>query len=158
MWISFDGALDRVPARVVRFDEQLDVAVLAVTGVQLEPLALADWAPRRGAQAAALGFTGGGRQRVIPAVVSRTIPAVGRDIYGSSIVARDVVELRADVAPGDSGGPVLLEDGTVGGVTFSESRADQSIGYALSPVAVWQSIRGALDETNPVGTGACVTV
>ncbi len=157
LWISFDGSLDRLPALVVHLDTQLDIAVLAVPGIALAPLTLADNPPARGAAAAAIGFTGGGRQRVIPAVVSRTIPAFGRDIYGGSMVARDVVELRADVAPGDSGGPVLLADGSVGGVTFSESRADPSIGYALSPVAVANSIRGTLRSDTPVASGSCIS-
>ena len=157
LWISFDGSFDRLPALLVHLDTQLDIAVLAVPGLAIAPLVLADSPPGRGAEAAALGFTGGGRQRVIPAIVSRTIPAFGRDIYGGAVVARDVVELRADVAPGDSGGPVLLSDGTVGGVTFSESRADESIGYALSPVAVANSIRGTLRSEASVASGTCIS-
>ena len=69
-------------------------------------------------------------------MISRTLSALGRDIYGGSVVAREVIEMRLDVSPGDSGGPVLLPTGEVGGVTFSESREHPEIGYALSPVAV----------------------
>jgi hypothetical protein len=67
-----------------------------------------------------------------------------------------VIEMRADVAPGDSGGPVIV-DGRVGGVTFSESRFNSSIGYALSPVAVVNSIDAALGSGDPVATGPCLT-
>ena len=156
VWISYDGALDRHRAEVVHFDPALDVAVLSVDELAAEPLPFAEAPPSRGEPAAAIGFTGGGRQRLIPAVVSRVIDAVGRDIYGNQIVARDVIELRADVAPGDSGGPLVLADGSVGGVTFSESRSDALIGYALSPVAVADSIAGALDRSSGVATGACL--
>ncbi len=156
VWVSFDGSLERRAGRVVHFDPRLDVALIEVDGLVVEPLELAVDLPGRGAPAAALGFTGGGRQRLIPAVVSRTIHALGRDIYGNAVVTRDVIELRADVAPGDSGGPLLLGDGTVGGVTVSESRSDPSIAYALSPVAVAESIAAALDSRTAVSTAACL--
>lgn len=156
LWVSFDGSLDRYSARVVEFDPRLDAALLYVSGLSVTPLQLADQLPSRGEAAAALGFTGGGRQRLIPAVISRSLSAIGRDIYGGSVAAREIIEMRADVAPGDSGGPVLEPSGKVGGVTFSESRADPSIGYALSPVEVAASIADSLRSTSPVATGACI--
>ena len=155
VWISFDGSLDRVAAEVVHFDSELDVALLDVPGLDLAPLRLARDVPDAGTPAAALGFTGGGRQRLIPAIVTRTLDALGRDIYGNNAVSRDVIEMRAEVAPGDSGGPVII-DGVVGGVTFSESRLNPSIGYALSPVAVADSIDAALGSGDPVATGPCI--
>ena len=155
-WISFDGSLDRFSARVVDFDPNLDVALLYAPDVQVRPLKLATSLPRRGQDAAAVGFTGGGRQRLIPGVISRTLSALGRDIYGQAVAPREVIEMRLDVSPGDSGGPVLVESGEVGGVTFSESRADRSIGYALSPTAVAQSINDSLTTTAGVATGSCV--
>lgn len=156
VWISFDGSLDRLAATVVDFDPALDAALLHVAGVEVEPLALAPELPRRGQPAAALGFTGGGRQRLIPGVISRTISALGRDIYGQSVAAREVIEMRLDVSRGDSGGPVLLTNGDVGGVTFSESTSNTAIGYALSPLAVADSIRDGLSSTAAVDTGQCL--
>ena len=49
---------------------------------------------------------------------------MGRDIYDQTRVKRDILELRAEVDRGDSGGPLILKDGTVGGVVFAESRTD----------------------------------
>jgi S1-C subfamily serine protease len=156
-WISFDGALERYPAHVVLFDPSLDAAVIAVDHpLDVKPLTLSSDLPPRGESAAALGYTGGGRLRLIPALISRSIDALGRDIYGDQIIARNVIEMRADVAPGDSGGPVLLPDGTVGGVTFSESRDQPSVGYALSPIDVEVDVSKAINNTNPVATGACL--
>ncbi len=157
VWISFDGSLDRFAATVVDFDPALDAALLHVAGLQATPLSLADTLPQRGELAAALGFTGGGRQRLIPGVISRTLSALGRDIYGTSVVAREVIEMRLDVSPGDSGGPVLVASGEVGGVTFSEAQDSPEIGYALSPLAVAGSIRDALDSSTAVSTGACIS-
>lgn len=156
VWVSFDGQLERHEGLVVHFDPELDAAVVHVPGLDADPLDLAAAPPERGQRAAALGFTGGGRQRVIPAAVTRSLQALGRDIYGQGAVAREVVELQADVAPGDSGGPLVLPDGTVGGVTFSESRTDDSVGYALAPDAVGRSIAGSLRRTSPVSPGPCI--
>lgn len=153
--LSLDGRLDRYRAEVVLFDPELDIAVLRAPDLELPPLTLASSAPARGEPAAALGFTGGARLRTVPAVVNRTLAAIGRDIYGRATVSREVIELRAQVAPGDSGGPLVLPDGTVGGVIFSESRQDRSVGYALSPDAVSTTARPALGATVPVDTGSC---
>jgi S1-C subfamily serine protease len=157
MWISFDGALERYQATVVDFDPDLDVALLHVAGIDVEPLTLAEEPPARGDAVVAVGFSGGGGQRIIPGVTSRTLSALGRDIYGESVVPREIIEMRLDVSPGDSGGPVLTPTGDVGGVTFSESRSDPEIGYALSPLAVLNSIGDALRSTQPVSIGDCVT-
>ncbi|MEO6350508.1 MAG: trypsin-like peptidase domain-containing protein, partial [Candidatus Limnocylindrales bacterium] len=156
VWISFDGSLDRYAATVVDFDSELDAALVYVAGADVPPLRLATTLPGRGDPAAALGFTGGGRQRLIPGVISRTLSALGRDIYGSSVSAREIIEMRLDVSPGDSGGPVLVSSGLVGGVTFSESQADPTIGYALSATAVTASVGDALNSTTVVATGECI--
>ena len=47
-----------------------------------------------------------------------------------------MLELRAAIEPGASGGPLVLPNGTVGGVVFAESRTDETVGYALDPAAV----------------------
>lgn len=156
VWLSFDGAFDRHRATVVDFDPELDVALLHAPGLGVTPLELAADAPGRGDLAAAIGFTGGGQQRVIPAGVNRALDALGRDIYGQQRVEREVIELSADVAPGDSGGPIVLDDGTVGGVTFSESRTEPDVGYALSPLAVAESIADGLGRSEAVSAGACL--
>ena len=158
VWLSFDGALDRYAAHVVLLDPDVDVAVLVIDAkVDVTPLTLSTSLPSRGEDAAALGYTGGGRLRLIPALISRPIEALGRDIYGTHVIARQIIEMRADVAPGDSGGPVVLPDGTVGGVTFSESRTEQNVGYALSPTDVAADVSKAIDRTGPIDTGACIS-
>ncbi len=156
VWVSFDGSLDRYGGHVVFFDPQLDIALIDVPRIDVAPLTLADAAPQRGDAAAALGFTGGGPERVIDAQVSRDLDALTRDIYGNAITSRQIIELISSVAPGDSGGPLMLGDGTVGGVTFSQSRDHPNIGYALSPVEVAGDIAGAFDASDAVDTGACI--
>ncbi len=156
VWISFNGQLERYAAEVVLYDPELDIALLYEPDVRLAPLTLAAALPPRGEQTAALGYTGGGRLRTIPGVVSRELDAVGRDIYGTNIEERSIIELREDVAPGDSGGPLLISSGEVAGVTFSRSQNDPQIGYALSPISVSNSIAPALTSTAPSDTQGCI--
>ena len=69
---------------------------------------------------------------------------------------RDIIEIRSDIERGNSGGPLVLADGTVGGVVFAEARTDDEVGYALSPTEVAARIRPFIGQTEPVATGDCL--
>jgi S1-C subfamily serine protease len=142
-------------ADVVLFDPELDVAVLRVPGLEAPALRFATADPGRGSTGAALGYAGGGSLVVLPAAVAGGYPATGRDIYDDHVVQRDLLELRAPIEPGDSGGPFVLDDGTIGGLVFAESRADPDVGYALSPVSVAVRVLPAVGRTEVVDTGRC---
>jgi S1-C subfamily serine protease len=146
------------PARatVVLFDASLDVAVLWAAGLPTPPLEFAAKDPRAGVKGAALGHPLGKALTVIPAGVASSYPAVGRDIYGTKDVTRQILELTANIEKGDSGGPLILPDGTVGGLVFAEAKSDPNVGYALSPVAVATRTMPAVGRTKAVATGACV--
>ena len=103
-----------------------------------------------------MGFPGGGSLSVVPAAVTGSYRATGRDIYGQVRVDRDILELRAQIDRGDSGGPFVLQDGTIGGLVFAEARTDPDVGYALSPTSVAVRIAPALSQTSAVATGACL--
>jgi S1-C subfamily serine protease len=152
--VAFDGGRP-ADADVVLFDPKLDIAVLRAPAVKAAPLAFASSDPPRGTVGAALGHPGGSPLRIIPAAVSDSYAAEGRDLYGIGRVTRRIVELRADIERGDSGGPLVLPDGTVGGVVYAEALSDPTVGYALAPVAVASRIRPALDSTASAPTGAC---
>jgi S1-C subfamily serine protease len=145
--------LDAVP---VLFDPDLDVAVLHVNRLAVPPLAFAGMDPGRGAVGAALGYPGGGGLKIVPAAVSAHFAATGLDIYGVSKVRREVLELRARIDRGDSGGPFILTDGTVGGVVFAEAKTNEDVGYALSAREVAARIAPGLGRTAAVKTGDCV--
>jgi hypothetical protein len=87
--------------------------------------------------------------------VAATYNATGLDVTGAARVTRRIIELRATVIPGDSGGPFVLEDGTVGGVVFAESKVDPAVGYALSPLEVLDRITPVLGTRDSVSTGPC---
>jgi S1-C subfamily serine protease len=143
-------------AVVVFDDPELDVALLWASSLDAPSLRLASTDPERGATGATLGFPGGRGLVIEPAAVSGAYSAVGRDIYGEQQVTRRILELRAIVDRGDSGGPFILRDGTVGGVVFAEARTDDAVGYALSPTRVATAIGPWIGRTGAADTGACI--
>ena len=156
--VTPDAATDgrTYKATAVLFDPTLDIALLRVPGLPSGVLSFAEADPVRGDIAAALGHPDGRPLSIIPAAVTAAYRASGRDLYGQEVVDRDVVELRAAIEPGDSGGPLILEDGTVGGVVFAESRLDPDVGYALAPRAVASTVLPALGRSARIDTGRCV--
>jgi S1-C subfamily serine protease len=147
---------DIADATVILFDPDLDVALLRTDRIDAAPLRFATRDPGRGTIGAALGYPGGGGLTIVPAAVTGAYAATGRDIYGRDAVRRDILELRADIDRGDSGGPFVLEDGTIGGLVFAESRTNDDVGYALSPTAVATRIAPAIGRTEAVSTGDCL--
>jgi S1-C subfamily serine protease len=143
-------------AITVLFDPDMDVAVLHVPELRARALRFAISDPERASEGAALGFPAAGELTAIPAAVAARYDAQGLDIYGRDRVNREILELRAAIERGDSGGPFVLVDGTVGGVVFAESRSDEDVGYALSPVAVGVKVGPAIGRTSPVDTGDCI--
>jgi len=147
---------DNYPATVVLLDLDLDVALLHTDGLRAAPLSFTSVEPRRGDLAAAIGYPGGGNEKVEPATVAAAYDAQGLSVTGKSRVTRRIIELRSIVRPGDSGGPLVLQGGTVGGVVFAESKADPSVGYALSPIDVWNRVEPAIGRTAAASTGPCL--
>jgi S1-C subfamily serine protease len=147
---------DSYEATPVLVDLELDVAVLFAHNLGAPALTFTTTEPSRGALGATIGYPGGGNATVERATVAATYFATGLNVTGQARVNRRILELRARVVPGDSGGPFVLEDGTVGGVVFAESRVDPAVGYALSPLEVLERITPALGQVDAVETGPCV--
>ena len=140
-------------AYTIAFDPKLDIAVLHVSGLSAPRLPVTSSIAARGTQGAVLGYPGDGPFRVTPSVVLREETAVGRDIYGSGLTARDIYELQADVREGNSGGPLVDTRGVVVGVVFARSSRTPGVGYALTTPPVLQRVAQASGA--PVSTGPC---
>jgi S1-C subfamily serine protease len=143
------------PAKVVWFDPNLDFAVLKVSGLPESSLTIATTTASRGTASAVLGYPGGGSFNASPAAVLDEFSAVGRNIYGSGHTVRDVYEVKANIIPGNSGGPLVTSDGKVIGVVFAESTAYNHVGYALTTSQVNNELKQAVGKTQPVSTGSC---
>ena len=81
---------------------------------------------------------------------------LGPNIYGEGAEERSVVELRAGVRRGNSGGPLVIEPGLVGGVIFGSSRINPDVGYAIGSDEAVARLGPFIGATSAVDTGACL--
>ncbi|WP_309074778.1 MarP family serine protease [Paenarthrobacter sp.] len=145
------GAL---PGRVVYFDSQRDIAVLAVDGLQSNPLPLsADLAA--GSPAAFAGYPHGGPFQSKPATVQGISTILVPDIYGNNPSPELVYKLAGDVQPGNSGGPLLTMQGQVAGLIFAKTTTDAALGFALTMQDLEPVASQAPGLSDPVSAGQC---
>jgi S1-C subfamily serine protease len=136
---------------VVTFDPDLDFAVLRTTGLAGKPLPLDHSTAPRGTVGAALGYPGGREFTASPAAIVQSQTAIGRDIYDTGLVKRQVYTIQADLHPGNSGGPLITPDGVVVGIVFARSVSHNGVGYALTSPEVLPQLSAAAQ--GPVTTG-----
>ncbi|NNG34868.1 MarP family serine protease [Nakamurella aerolata] len=152
--VSIDGQQYR--ASVVRYEPDIDVAVLRVPGLTAPALTF-DPAPREsGTSAVVAGYPLNGPYTVVPARVSTMFELRGPNIYQDSTVQREVYTLRAVVKPGNSGGPLLASDGTVIGLIFGTAPDVSGVGYALTGAEIQREYTAGLTDTSRADTGACL--
>jgi S1-C subfamily serine protease len=142
-------------ATPIWFDPNLDFAVLRVNNLAGSPLKLRAKNVPDGTRAAVLGYPGGGAFTAGPASVLQKFLASGRNIYNTQDTERYVYELKAKVRPGNSGGPIINQHGTVIAVTFAESTKYPNVGYALAMQQVIHELHEAESQNHPVSTGIC---
>jgi S1-C subfamily serine protease len=150
---SADGGA--MPGRVVYFDTQHDLAVLAVDGLPSEPLALSPDLPN-GSPAAFAGYPHGGPFQTKPATVQDISTVLVPDIYGNNASPEDIYRLAGDVQPGNSGGPLLTTDGLVAGVIFAKATSDAAMGFAITMGDLTPVASQAAGLSAPVSSGQCI--
>jgi S1-C subfamily serine protease len=141
-------------ARVVLYDPNRDIAVLAVPGLTAAPLAFTGPAPS-GGNAVVVGYPQDGPFTATAARIRQVQRATGPDIYEDRRVTREIYALRARVLPGNSGGPLLSPNGGVYGVVFAAAAEDPSTGYALTAAEVASDARDGRTATDRVSTQGC---
>lgn len=119
-------------SELVYFDPKTDIAILRTSKLSAKVLNISSKDYQRGQEAVVLGFPGGGDFHAEPAGIMRLLEARGYDIYGKDQIDRNVYELRANVVQGNSGGPLVLADGTVIGMVFASAQNEAGFGYALT--------------------------
>jgi Trypsin-like peptidase domain len=125
-----DGVARR--GAVLRRDDALDLALLAVPG--LRP------APAFGRAGTLMLVRREGAIVAEPARVVRRISARVRAAGAAGIARRPALELAATVTAGDSGAPVLV-DGRRAGIVFARSRERAGIAYAVDAAALDRLLR-----------------
>jgi len=144
----------RVTTRVVLFDKLLDIAVLAVDDLDVDPIQF-DVDGSAGQSAAVLGYPENGPFDARAARIRSKMQLRSPDIYDRGQVVRETFAVRGLVRSGNSGGPLVSESGAVLGVIFAASVSDTSTGYALTAGQVADDAREGIGATKAVSTGEC---
>ncbi len=142
--------------RVVYFDPEDDLAVIAVSGLSAPPLDLS-FTLGVGDEAVVDGYPFGGPFTTGPAQVLAVSTEQIEDIYGQGTSPREVYSLAAEVNPGNSGGPLLTTDGDIAGVIFARSATDEDLGYAMTNAELGPVVDAAPSLATALSPGNCVT-
>jgi S1-C subfamily serine protease len=144
------GDRNRVPAHIVGFDADADVALIKVdpSGLNLVPVPLSDRSTFAvGEPVAAIGSPFGETQSLSIGVISAT----NRTVEGLTNFGIDnAIQTDASINPGNSGGPLLDSKGEVIGINeqiASSSGSNSGVGFAI-PVT---SVRYSLDQLRANG-------
>jgi S1-C subfamily serine protease len=142
-----------IPAHVVYYNPDVDVAVLSLPTGAIRPLRFAS--TESGDGVAILGFPENGPYDVEVGRVRAVQRLRSPDIYGHGTVIREVLSLRGLIRPGNSGGPVVDSAGRVVGVVFAASVTSDDTGYALSARQVAQAAATGRASSRSVSTQGC---
>ncbi|WP_353650216.1 MarP family serine protease [Nakamurella sp. A5-74] len=147
---------ETLPATVVLYDPETDLAVLSVPALKEKALTFDAQDQPSGTDAIVAGFPLNGPFTVVPARVATSFVLRGPDIYDSDTVRREVYTLRGVVRPGNSGGPLLASDGSVIGVVFGTAPDIADVGYALTGAEVADVLSVGRTDSSRASTGACI--
>ena len=125
-------------ATIEAFDENSDLAVLRVAGLDATPLAVGTFAlgPAR-----AVVWSRDDGVRSIPIEVTKQLNITIEDIYVEDEVRRTGMELSGEISSGDSGGAVVNSDGEVVGIVYARSRARPGIAFATDSAELTRLLR-----------------
>jgi S1-C subfamily serine protease len=142
-----------VPAVLVAFDPARDLALLEVD----LPSSAGPPSPRRDPvpveDAVVLARHDDAELRPFAVRIVDTVLARGPDIRGEGSFTRQVAVLEGEVGEGDSGAPVVGEDGAVLGVVVAVSTERPGTAYAVRPAEL-DAVLGAVSGA-PVPPGPC---
>lgn len=136
----------RLRGEVAAIDTELDAAVIRVDGLELAPL------PRRvydDAESVSVWTNDDGPARPIPVEVRRRVTVRTSDIYREGEHLRPGLELRAQLAAGDSGGGLIGTDDELLAMVWATSRERDDRAWALPIEAVDPLLAAARDGVRP---------
>ena len=146
--IDFNGG--RSMTYLINADFETDLALLKGPDLAVTPLQIAE--PKENQRGSIL-VGGQGFVETIPVTLLRLLNIVIADIYGEGKHTRSGLELSADVAAGDSGGPIINAKGQGIGLVFSRSTQQSEISYGISSTEFPAVTQGY--DLSGVSTGKC---
>ena len=128
--------------------------MIDVPGLPAPPLKFARQAAE-GTGAIVAGYPLNHALTVAAARIGHSVTAYGPNIYQTAVVHRQIYPIRAQVEPGNSGGPLLSASGRVYGVVFAASTSLSDTGYALTAAEVASDATAGSHAFAPVSTQGC---
>lgn len=152
--VQLQGTGPQIMAQVIWFDTKNDLAVLYAPGLTAQPLQLIT-ETQKGTSGAIIGYPLNGPLDIQPARIGATTTVVSDDIYGAGPITRRMTTFRGVVRHGNSGGPIVDEQGRVRSTVFaSKSDSDNTRGYGVPGEQIAEALARA-DANTPVSTGSC---
>ena len=150
--IKYEGSgYEGVP---ILFNGGLDFAILRVPNLKAPALPLSKNSVKPGTTVAVLGYPGG-NYSAVPGLLRDDLEVSSMNIYDNVSTSRTAYGIQSHTDKGSSGGPAVLQDGTVAGVIFSKSSENEDYAYALASSYLIDGLNQAKSSTQRVGTGAC---
>ncbi len=137
-----------LPGSVVGFDPEMDLAYVAVDGLDGVPFVVTSEGVDAGDRGIAYTVRDGVRVEV-PVVVARRVNISTEDVYAQGETVRPGFELVADIRTGDSGAAVVI-GGKLVGVVWARSRQTDQRAWAIDPDRAGTLIREQL-QTGQLG-------
>jgi S1-C subfamily serine protease len=158
--VEVAGNSPQLTARPVAYDPTDDIAVLRIQNLGLPALSLVD-NPPPGRAGAILGYPEDGPFDVQPGRIGHTQTVLTQDAYGRGPVSRLLTPLRGLVRPGNSGGPLVDQEGHVLTTVFASTVGrGSSGGYGIANATVATVLAHARERASldrEVSTGPCAT-
>jgi S1-C subfamily serine protease len=152
--ITLSNSQTQLGGRVIAMDRKKDIAIIFVPGLTGEKLTfIGPVTPNE--VGFVVGYPNGGSLRTSAVSVSAEFESLGMDIDGNGDTRRDVIVFGGEVKPGNSGGPLLNDQGQVLGVVFAADEQNKNTGYALAPSEVAMFLSQAISKTDSIKTGNC---
>ncbi len=142
------------PAAVALYDPDNDIAVLRVSKSGT-PLSFLSAEPSSDTKIQIVGFPLNDSRTSADGYYEGEITGDSRNFYNQDLAARTILSLEANIEPGNSGSPVLV-NGKVAGVVESYSLSQLSTAYAIPLGIVEQDIANA-SATGSVSTQGCLS-
>lgn len=129
--------------KVLKVDKDWDLAAIGIWRPHVEPMRFAQRAPEIG-EPLAIGGYGAGQWRLAPGRCTQFVSP------GSNFPA-EMVEVSVEARQGDSGGPILNQQGEIAGVLFGAGRGSTSGSHCVRVQSFLESVYPILREAPDVG-------
>ena len=132
--ITVERGRSSAAVELVALDPERDLAVLTAPGWSDPGRVLS--APEQNAAAHLAVWNPGEEISVADTEITRLLRVTIEDIYVVGEYERRAFEVAATVVRGDSGAPVVADDGSVYGIVYARSRERDGVAFAVSSVEI----------------------